>query len=61
MIGKLTGRIDYRATDHVMLDVGGVGYIVFCSDRTLATLPGKGEVTALYTDLLAALRLLDAC
>lgn len=52
MIGKITGRIDYRATDHVLIDVGGVGYLVYCTDRTLAGLPGQGEVVALYTDLL---------
>jgi Holliday junction DNA helicase RuvA len=52
MIGKLTGRIDYRAEDHVLIDVGGVGYLVYCSDRTLAALPEPGNVTALYTDLV---------
>ncbi len=52
MIGKLSGRIDYRAADHVMMDVRGVGYMVYCSDRTLAGLPGAGEVVSLYTDLL---------
>ena len=52
MIGKLSGRIDLKSTDHVMIDVGGVGYIVFCSDRTLAALPGLGEFAALYTDLM---------
>ena len=52
MIGKLSGRIDYRGTDHVLIDVRGVGYMVYCSDRTLAGLPGSGEVVALYTDLL---------
>ncbi|MEL7259052.1 MAG: Holliday junction branch migration protein RuvA [Pseudomonadota bacterium] len=52
MIGRLAGRIDYRAADHVLIDVGGVGYLVHCSDRTLAALPGVGEHTALYTDLL---------
>ena len=52
MIGKLSGRIDYKATDHVLLDVRGVGYVVYCSDRTLAALPGPGEAVALYTDLL---------
>ncbi|OZB13791.1 MAG: Holliday junction branch migration protein RuvA [Rhodobacterales bacterium 34-62-10] len=52
MIGKLTGRIDYRAEDHVLIDVGGVGYLVYCSDRTLAGLPGPGHVVALYTDLV---------
>jgi len=52
MIGKLSGRLDYRGTDHVMIDVRGVGYVVYCSDRTLAALPGVGEAVALYTDLL---------
>ena len=52
MIGKITGRIDLRAPDHVLIDTGGVGYIVHCSERTLATLPGVGEHVALYTDLV---------
>ena len=52
MIGKLTGRIDYSSTDHILIDVRGVGYIVFCSERTLAALPGVGEVCALFTDLV---------
>ena len=52
MIGKITGRIDYRAPDHLLIDVRGVGYLVYCSDRTMAALPGVGEVVALYTDLV---------
>ncbi|KUP92381.1 Holliday junction branch migration protein RuvA [Tritonibacter horizontis] len=52
MIGKLTGRLDYKALDHVMIDVRGVGYIVYCSDRTLASLPPVGEAVQLYTELL---------
>ena len=52
MIGKLTGRIEYRTTDHVLIDVGGVGYLVYCSDRTLATLPGAGQICALFTDMV---------
>lgn len=52
MIGKLTGRLDYKALDHVMIDVRGVGYIVYCSDRTMATLPAVGEAVQLYTELL---------
>ena len=52
MIGKLSGRVDYKASDHVMLDVRGVGYMVYCSDRTLAVLPPVGKAVALYTDLL---------
>ncbi|MBP6999958.1 Holliday junction branch migration protein RuvA [Amaricoccus sp.] len=52
MIGKLTGRLDYRGLDHVLLDVGGVGYLVYCSDRTLARMPPPGGPVALYTELL---------
>jgi Holliday junction DNA helicase RuvA len=52
MIGKLSGRLDYVAADHVLLDVGGVGYVVHCSDRTRAALPPTGEAVSLYTELL---------
>ncbi len=52
MIGRIAGRLEYRAADHVLIDVRGVGYLVYCSDRTLAGLPGAGEAVALYTDLL---------
>ena len=52
MIGKLSGRVDYRGEDHVLIDVRGVGYLVYCSDRVLAGLPAPGEAVSLYTDLL---------
>ncbi len=52
MIGRLAGRLDYRAQDHVLIDVRGVGYLVYCSERTLMALPGPGEAVSLYTDLL---------
>lgn len=52
MIGKITGRIEYRAPDHLLIDVRGIGYLVYCSERTLAALPGVGDVVALYTDLV---------
>jgi Holliday junction DNA helicase RuvA len=35
-----------------MIDVGGIGYLVYCNERTLASLPATGETVALYTDLL---------
>jgi Holliday junction DNA helicase RuvA len=52
MIGKIAGRLDYRSTDHVLIDVRGVGYIVYVSERVMAGLPGNGEAVALFTDLL---------
>lgn len=52
MIGKISGRLEYRAEDHVLIDVRGVGYLVYVSQRVMAGLPGVGEAVALYTDLL---------
>lgn len=52
MIGKLTGTLDHRSTDHVMIDVGGVGYVAYCSDRTLAAMPALGSTVSLYTEML---------
>jgi Holliday junction DNA helicase RuvA len=43
MIGKLKGIIDSYGEDFVILDVGGVGYVVHCSARTLQELPARGE------------------
>ena len=52
MIGRISGRLDWRGPDHVLIDVRGVGYIVHVSDRTLAGMPAIGEAVSLYTDLL---------
>lgn len=50
MIGKLRGRVDDIEDDNVTLDVGGVGYVVFCSSRTLAALPPAGEAAQLIIE-----------
>jgi Holliday junction DNA helicase RuvA len=47
MIGKLKGLIDSYCEDYVILDVGGVGYQVHCSTRTLQALPSPGEAAVL--------------
>jgi Holliday junction DNA helicase RuvA len=47
MIGKLKGLVDSYAEDFVILDVGGVGYQVHCSARTLQALPKPGEAAVL--------------
>ncbi len=52
MIGKISGRLDWRGPDHVLIDVRGVGYIVHVSERTVAGHAGIGEAVSLYTDLL---------
>ena len=50
MIGKLKGTVDEIGEDHVVLDVHGVGYIAYCSARTLSKLGSAGEAAVLYIE-----------
>ena len=52
MIGKITGRVDYVADDHVLIEAGGLGYIVHCAPPTLAAMPTPGETASLYTEMV---------
>ena len=47
MIGKLKGIVDSTGEDWVVVDVGGVGYHVTCSRRTLSALPAQGNPVTL--------------
>jgi Holliday junction DNA helicase RuvA len=49
VIAKLSGRIDSLADGSVVIDVGGVGYLVFCSGRTVARL-AEGRSVALLVE-----------
>ena len=51
MIAKLTGIIDEIGTDNIVLDVQGVGYLVFCSSRTIGAIGGKGDGATIYTEM----------
>ena len=42
MIAKLTGVLDSTGEDWAVIDVAGVGYLVYCSGRTLGRLPAPG-------------------
>lgn len=50
MIAKLSGLLDSVSDTACILDVGGVGYQVFCSARTLRNLPRPGEAVRLYIE-----------
>src|SRR5690606_17582853 len=50
MIGKLKGTVDEVAEDHCIIDVHGVGYVAFCSTRTLGALAGPGEAAVLFIE-----------
>jgi Holliday junction DNA helicase RuvA len=51
MIGRLTGTIVETSHESVVLDVGGVGYLIAITPRTRAELPGVGEEVVLHTHL----------
>jgi holliday junction DNA helicase RuvA len=50
MIAKLTGTVDQVGADGAVIDVGGVGYLAFCSGRTLGLLPGVGQPARLLIE-----------
>jgi Holliday junction DNA helicase RuvA len=52
MIAKLRGRLDSFAADQAVIDVGGVGYLVFASSRTLSALGAIGDDVVLHTEML---------
>jgi len=49
MIAKLRGLLDGVSADHAVIDVNGVGYLVFASTRTLSGLGGAGSEVVLHT------------
>ncbi|HEY2746022.1 MAG TPA: Holliday junction branch migration protein RuvA [Polyangia bacterium] len=52
MIALLRGALAEKGIDHVLVDVGGVGYRVAVSLNTLAALPPVGSVATLHTELI---------
>jgi Holliday junction DNA helicase RuvA len=50
VIARLRGTLDGLDEDHAVIDVGGVGYLVACSTRTLAGLPRPGEAVDLLIE-----------
>ena len=51
MIGVLSGVVTEIQAERMVIDVGGVGYEVYCHGRTLASLPEVGTTIRMYTDL----------
>ncbi len=52
MIARLRGRAEPLGENRLIMDVGGVGYLVHCSGRTLAALPAGGAETSLEIETL---------
>ena len=54
MIAHLKGVLSATDIDHAVIDVGGVGYLVGASSRTLAAIGPVGEACMLHTEMLVA-------
>ncbi len=52
MIARLKGIIDSVAENWLVLDVNGVGYQLYCSQRTLSSLPNTGSAFVLYVETI---------
>jgi Holliday junction DNA helicase RuvA len=50
MIAKLTGVIDSKSAETAIVDVGGVGYLLFCSARTLGRMPESGGAISMFVE-----------
>ncbi|WP_169570059.1 Holliday junction branch migration protein RuvA [Sneathiella limimaris] len=50
MIAKLTGKVDGSCEDWVIIDVNGVGYLVYASARTLRNLPQDGSIVSIHIE-----------
>lgn len=51
MIARLSGLLDDFGPDWAVIDVGGVGYLVHCSARTLDALGVRGDRVTVHTEL----------
>ena len=51
MIARLTGILAESAIDHAVVDVGGVGYLVLASARTLSAIGPVGGQVMVYTEM----------
>ena len=51
MIARLTGILAESAADHAVIDVGGVGYLVQASTRTLSVLGPVGGQVMVFTEM----------
>ncbi len=52
MIGKLKGVVESLGDDYVLIDVQGVCYLVYCSSRTMASLPQTGEACTIHIEMM---------
>ena len=53
MIAKLRGIIDQIGEDYIIIDVSGVGYLVYCSSKVINKLSPKGQLDEILIETIA--------
>jgi Holliday junction DNA helicase RuvA len=53
MIASVRGEVLVRRPDHVVVEAGGVGYLLAVSAETLKSVPARGKPTTLHAQLVA--------
>ncbi len=51
MISSFEGKITLKAEKYALIETGGIGFKVFCSEKTLSKIPQIGETVKLFTYL----------
>ena len=54
MIGRIKGQLIEKKSDHVVIDVHGIGYVVYVTEKTVRslTLDNQSEDISLYSELI---------
>lgn len=51
MFAYIEGTVQDKTATHMIIDVGGIGYEIICTNSTLTNAPPKGEIMRVYTCL----------
>ena len=52
MIAKLRGIVDHVGLDHVIIDISGVGYLVYCPIKVIENLSPLGDLDELLIETI---------
>ena len=51
MYAFIEGIVEHKSSGELVINAGGVGYLLLCSQSTLSAAPPRGEFTRIYTHL----------
>ena len=51
MYAFIEGIVEHKSSGELVINAGGVGYLLLCGQSTLSAVPPRGEFTRIYTHL----------